>query len=282
LKSSEKGDRLRARYLLVAVYVLTVLIALAASPDYSKAGMQAFSDPEDVMNSFYYFAVILAFTAFILIMARFMQNLIQWLMYILIFISMYYVLYPFLSILSAVVSFLLIILLIKRANWLIIDITALLLAAGVTSIFGISLTPFPVIVLLIILAIYDFISVYKTGHMVDLADSITRMKLPLLFIIPFSRDFRLKNLEDAREKAVFMGVGDAVIPNILVVSVQVFTDSSYLFFIKLSALFTLIGGIIGLFLLIYTVETKEGAHPGLPFLNSGVIAGYLAYLFLYS
>jgi len=261
--------------------MLTVILALAASPDYKEAGMQAFSDPEDIMNSIYYFAIILVFTAFILIVAKFKQSLIQWLMYLLIFVSMYYVLYPFLGVLSAVLSIILILLLIKKPNWLVIDVTALLLAAGVTSIFGISLSPLPVIVLLLALAIYDFISVYKTGHMVDLADSITKMKLPMLFVIPFSRSFQLKNLEESKDKAVFMGVGDVVIPNILVVSAQVFTDSPSVGFIKLSALLTLVGGIIGLFLLIYTVERKEGAHPGLPFLNTGVIAGYLSYLIFF-
>jgi len=273
---------LKARYLLILVYLLTVILALAASPDYKKAGMQAFSDPGDVMNSVYYFAIILVFTAFILVVAKFKQSLIQWLMYLLIFISMYYVLYPFLGIFSAVLSVALLLLLITRPNWFVIDLTALLLAAGVTSIFGISLSPFPVIVLLIALAIYDFISVYKTGHMVDLADSITKMKLPMLFIIPFSRSFKLKNLEKSKDKAVFMGVGDVVIPNILVVSAQVFTDSPYIGFIKLSSFLTLIGGILGLFFLIYIVENREGAHPGLPFLNAGVITGYMSYLLFFS
>jgi presenilin-like A22 family membrane protease len=263
------------------VYLLTVILALTASSGYKEAGMQVFSNPEDIMNSVYYFLIILLFTAFILIVAKFRQSLIQWLMYIIIFISMYYVLYPFLSFYSAIFSTLLLFLLIKKPNWLVIDATALLLAAGVTSIFGISLTPLPVIVLLISLAIYDFISVYKTGHMVDLADSITKMKLPMLFVIPFSRSFKLKNLEESKDKAVFMGVGDVVIPNILVVSAQVFTDSPSIAFIKVSALLTLLGGIIGLFLLIYTVERREGAHPGLPFLNAGAIVGYLVYLILF-
>jgi len=272
---------LRARYLLVTVYVLTVLIALAASPDYEAAGMQAFGDPGDIANSIYYFLLIIGFTAFILIVVKYRESLIRKFMYLLIFISMYYVLYPFLGFLSAVISILIIILLIKKPNWLIIDISALLLAAGITSIFGISLEPLPVIVLLVILAVYDFISVYKTGHMVNLADSITKMKIPMLFVIPLSRNLNLDNMVESRNKAVFMGVGDAVIPNILVISTQVFTDSPYIGFIKISALLTLIGGILGLISLIYMVEKREGAHPGLPFLNSGVILGYLVYLLFF-
>jgi len=272
---------LKARYMLIAVYVFSVLIAITVSPDYKEAGLQAFSNPEDIMNSIYYFAIIILFTAFILVMAKFMENFIQWMMYLLIFISIYYVFYPFAGLFSFILSLILVLLLVKTSNWFVIDAVALLLSAGITSIFGISLTPIPVIVLLIILAVYDFISVYKTGHMVDLADSLTKMKLPLLFVIPFSRDFTFERLESAKEKAVFMGVGDVVIPNILVVSAQVFTKSPYIYFIKMSALFTLVGGIMGLFLLIYLVERREGAHPGLPFLNAGVIIGYTTYWVLF-
>ena len=72
-----------------------------------------------------------------------------------------------------------------------------------------------------------------------------------------------------------MGVGDAVVPNILVVSAQVFTNSPYVGIMKVSALLTLIGGVCGLVALIAIMEKREGAHPGLPFLNAGAIAGYL-------
>jgi presenilin-like A22 family membrane protease len=176
---------------------------------------------------------------------------------------------------SIIPSVIIVYLLLKRSNWLVIDIAALLLAAGITSIFGISLEPLPVIVLMVVLAVYDAISVYKTKHMISLAESVTKLKLPMLFIIPYSRKFKLEELKDARGKASFMGVGDAVIPNILVVSAQTFSNSPSIGFIKISALFTLAGGIVGLLLLLYLMEKKSGAHPGLPFLNSGAIAGFI-------
>jgi presenilin-like A22 family membrane protease len=137
-----------------------------------------------------------------------------------------------------------------------------------------SLEPTPVIVLLLILAAYDAISVYETGHMVSLADSITKMKLPLLFIIPYTRDFSISSINEMRDKAILMGVGDVVIPNLLVVSSQVFSNSSYIGFLKISALFTLLGGVLGLLLLI-TLMKKRTIHAGLPLLNFGAISGYL-------
>lgn len=269
------------RYVLLLIYVATALLAIAAIPRYEEAGMYAFEDPEDVSNSILYFAIILGFTAFLLVVSKVWADLLQKLMYLLVLISIYYVLIPFFGFVSILLAIALVVLLIKKPNWVVINISAFLLAAGITSIFGMSLEPLPVIVLLVILAVYDAISVYKTGHMVSLADSITKMRLPMLFIIPFSKDFRLTDMEGARGKAVFMGVGDAVIPNILVVSAQIYTNSPYIGMMKASALLTFLGGICGLIALIALMERKEGAHPGLPFLNAGAIAGYFLSLLFF-
>ncbi|HID43027.1 MAG TPA: hypothetical protein EYP30_04500 [Archaeoglobaceae archaeon] len=263
------------RYVFVLIYVVTALIAVAATPRYEEAGMQAFEDPSDIFNSLVYFGAILGFTAFILVIAKYREDFLHLMMFLLILISIYYVFLPFLGHFSIIPSAIIVFLLLKKLNWLVIDVAALLLAAGITSIFGISLEPLPVIVLMAALAVYDAVSVYKTKHMISLAESVTKLKLPMLFIVPYSRKFRLEELKDAKGKASFMGVGDAVIPNILVVSAQMFSNSPYVGFIKISALLTLIGGVIGLFVLLSLMEKKSGAHPGLPFLNTGAIAGFI-------
>lgn len=272
---------MNVRYVFLAIYIVVALIALAATPQYQEAGFQAFEDPSDVSNSLLYFGAILGFTALILIIARYKEGFLQIMLYLLILMAIYYVFVPFIGIYSMIPSVLIVVLLIKRSNWFVIDVAALLLAAGITSIFGISLEPLPVIVLMAALAIYDAISVYKTKHMVSLAESVTKLKLPMLFVVPYSLKFKFEDLEDARGKASFMGVGDVVIPNILVVSSQMFSNASYIGFIKIPALTTLIGGTLGLMALLILMEKRAGAHPGLPFLNTGAIVGYLvAILFL--
>jgi presenilin-like A22 family membrane protease len=171
---------------------------------------------------------------------------------------------PFAGFISLLVAILLVTMLVKKPNWLVINVSALLLSAGIASIFGISLEPLPVIILLAILAAYDAISVYKTKHMVTLAESVAGLKVPMLFVIP------------RKDGNAYMGVGDAVMPNILVVSAQYFTNSPQLYFIKIPALFALIGSLMGLVILLTIVEKKGGAHPGLPFLNGGAIIGFAA------
>ena len=71
-----------------------------------------------------------------------------------------------------------------------------------------------VLVLLIGMATYDAISVYKTKHMIDLADTLIDLKLPILFVIPKTLNYSLvKETKTLKEKladgekreAFFMG-----------------------------------------------------------------------------
>jgi len=249
------------RYLFILIFILTSLLAIAATPKYEEAGMTVFENPSDVSNSFLYFFAIILFTIFILIVARW-EKLIVAIIYSLTFISIFYILSPFVGVFSVIIAGLIIILL-RRPNWIVINVSALLLAAGISSMFGISLEPLPVIILLLILAVYDAVSVYKTKHMITLAESITKIKAPLLFVIP------------RKDGDAYMGVGDVVIPNILVVSAQKFTNSPEIFSIKISALLTLIGGALGLTFLLILIEKRGGAHPGLPYINLGSVLGFL-------
>jgi presenilin-like A22 family membrane protease len=251
------------RYLFTIIFLLTALLALAATPKYEEAGMAVFENPSDISNSIFYFGLIIAFTAFILVAAKW-KKIIAVIIYSLTLISIYYILLPFAGFISLLVAILLVTMLVKKPNWLVINVSALLLSAGIASIFGISLEPLPVIILLAILAAYDAISVYKTKHMVTLAESVAGLKVPMLFVIP------------RKDGNAYMGVGDAVMPNILVVSAQYFTNSPQLYFIKIPALFALIGSLMGLVILLTIVEKKGGAHPGLPFLNGGAIIGFAA------
>uniref|UniRef100_A0A7C3ZQM6 Signal-peptide peptidase, presenilin aspartyl protease n=2 Tax=Archaeoglobus fulgidus TaxID=2234 RepID=A0A7C3ZQM6_ARCFL len=230
-------------------------------PKYEEAGMVVFENPAEVSNSLLYFALIIAFTAFILIAVRYMR-ILKAVIYSLTFLSIFYVLSPFVGVLSIAIAITVVVLLVRKPHWLVINFSALMLASGIAAIFGISLEPLPVIILLAVLAIYDIISVYKTKHMISLAESVTAINAPMLFVIP------------RKDGNAYMGVGDVVMPNILVVSAQYFSNSPAIGFIKIPALFALIGGFLGLIFLLYIVEKRGGAHPGLPFVNLGAIAGY--------
>ncbi|MHC3380156.1 presenilin family intramembrane aspartyl protease PSH [Haloarcula sp. H-GB5] len=76
--------------------------------------------------------------------------------------------------------------------------------------------------------------------------------------------------------ALFIGLGDAIIPSILVASAAFFASSDVLsvFGVPLPALTAMIGSYVGLTVLLWMV-LKGRAHAGLPLLNGGTIAGYI-------
>ena len=258
---------------IVLIYASAGFLGAVLTPQYKAAGMQAFKNPQNVGNSIVYFAVILIFTGIILILARY-KKFLKAMLYFVVFISCYYTFYPFLSITGILPSAIVLAALIKKPSWITIDVAAYFLAVGVISIFGISLAPLPAIVLMLVLAVYDAISVYKTRHMLSLAESVTDINVPMLFVVPTSREFKGLKLErEENRKAVFLGVGDVVIPNILVASSQRFTQSPIFLGLKLASWFTLVGGVIGLLILLTKFTDKPQA--GLPFLNIPTIAGYM-------
>jgi len=250
------------RLIFAIIFLFANLFAVLSARSYESANMVVFENPEDVSNSFLYFALILLFTALVLLLAR-SEKLLAGLIYALTLVSIFYVLVPFMDIFAIFVAVLITATLIKKPHWILIDVSAFLLAVGIAAMFGISLEPLPVMVLLVILAAYDAISVYKTKHMLSLAESVTRINAPMVFVIPRG------------EEKMLMGVGDVVIPAILAVSAQRFTSSPEVAFIKLSALFTILGGFLGLLLLLTLMKRRKGAHAGLPFINTGAILGFL-------
>ncbi|UCF49786.1 MAG: hypothetical protein JSU91_08555, partial [Thermoplasmatales archaeon] len=149
---------------------------------------------------------------------------------------------------------------------------------GAIAIFGMSLGILLVIILLVGLAIYDAISVYKTKHMIDLADTVMDLKLPVLLVVPKVRNYSLiketkslkqKIKDDEERDAFFMGLGDIVMPGILVVAI--YNNVSGSLPISLS---TMIGTLIGFaILMIFVLRGKPQA--GLPLLCGGAIAGYI-------
>lgn len=248
---------MRSRYLLSVFYLLTGLLAFILAPHYASAGMQAFEDTSSVSNSIYYMGMILGFTAVVLILAKFRKSLLKLIFYTLLGVTYFYAFLPFLGVLSVIPSAVLLLALIKSKHWIVVNVSAILIGGAITAIFGISMEPLPVIVLLATLAAYDYIAVYKTGHMVTLADSVSELSIPVVFIIP------------GKERDAIMGVGDAVMPNILAVSALVFNSCVY------QATLTFLAGYLGLILLLRKVEKSREAHPGLPILNSLAIAGFL-------
>jgi presenilin-like A22 family membrane protease len=192
---------------------------------------------------------------------------------------------------AVVIAVILGILLFKYPEWYIVDFIGIVVAAGVCAIIGISLAVLPILVLLVILAIYDAISVYKTKHMVDLADKVVDWHLPILLVIPKTWSYSFikqkglkKQIEDGEEReAMFMGLGDIIIPGTLAISAFTFLNpiSSWADLTGnfIVAIGVLIGTLFG-FVALMRYVLKGNPQAGLPLLNSGAIIGYLITYYL--
>jgi len=186
---------------------------------------------------------------------------------------------------------LLVVALIFKPEWYVVNLAGFVVGTGAAIILGISFGILPVLILLVILAVYDAISVYKTKHMITLAEGVVPLKLPVMFVVPKTKGFKMADLdskpltaEPEEREAMFMGVGDAVIPAILTVSAYVFlptASGSFQYASLVVALGVVVGSAIG-FLVLMRYVLKGNPQAGLPLLNGGAIIGFLiTYLLVY-
>lgn len=270
------------------------ILALFLSRPLQDAGVSALPySPDNPMNVVVFLAMLLIFTLFILILIRFgVKRLISAIIALSLFFTFYYI---FASLALAtlgetdlaglatiVLSIGATVVLYKYPEWYVIDTLGILLCAGVASIFGIAVGIIPAIILLVLLAVYDAISVYRTKHMITLAEGVLSLKAPILFVIPKRRDYSfiregvaIKGKDgEAKERGAFViGMGDMIMPTILVVSASVFLRVPG-WASSAPAIGAIAGSLVGLAVLLAAV--KQGKpQAGLPPLNAGTITGFL-------
>jgi presenilin-like A22 family membrane protease len=270
--------------LLLLVETGSILISLPVQ----AAGITAFEDPGSVANPFIFIAILLVFTGFLLVLIKYdLKKVIAAIIGLSIFLTFGYI---FTALVTAalgttdlamlvvlILSVLATALLYVFPEWYVIDSLGILIGAGVASIFGVSLDIFPVVILLILLAVYDAISVYKTKHMITLAEGVIDLKTPILFVVPKRRDYSfirdgIGKLDDGGERSAFIiGMGDLIMPSILVVFLKGWRLAGI---INLPALGAMAGSLAGLSILLYFVSSGK-PQAGLPPLNGGTILGFL-------
>ncbi|MGM0606001.1 MAG: presenilin family intramembrane aspartyl protease PSH [Halobacteriota archaeon] len=310
--------------LFVVVLFLAVQIgALALVQTFFEQGYQAVENPDDPTNSVVYIGAILVATVFML--AAFKYDLDWIVRLVVVFTSGLLAFYVFTAVLpwwASVAGGAIIALgLLIHPEWYVIDAAGVLMGAGAAGLFGITFGILPALLLLVVLAIYDAISVYGTEHMLDLASGVMDLRIPVVLVVPLSLSYSTLDddgesrpdgigddpaeadesddadlsdegsneadtsndnpsddqPDDTRE-AFFIGLGDAVIPTVLIASAAFFSPAnSYrvpVIELNTPALAAAVGTIGGLLVLMWMVM-KGRPHAGLPLLNGGAIGGYL-------
>ena len=321
--------------LTAAVFLVVQVGALALVPDFSAAGLQATPEPSDPTNALVYVGAILVMTALMLAAFRFgVDALVKAVILLTAGMLSWYVFVVVLPSPAALVAAGLVpVVLWWYPEWYVLDATGAVIGAAAAGVFGISFGLLPAILLLVVLAIYDAVSVYKTEHMLDLASGVMDLNIPVVLVFPLTLDYSVfddgaadghggdgatnepggdgatdepgddrtadgpgetvaaadgagetdptaaATGDDGTREVFFVGLGDAVMPTVLVASAAFFSPAPslgvpFLPGLNLPALLGMVGTFAGLAVLLRWVLAGR-AHAGLPLLNGGTLAGYL-------
>ncbi len=202
---------------------------------------------------------------------------------------------PFLA--GLIVAIALMILLYVHSEWYVVNTVGILVGSGVIVMLGVAFVPSLIIIFMIAAAAYDAWAVYKSKHMLELADTMIGLRLPILLVAPQDKGYSFKDstvqisdkggeipaqtssktkpaksaAKNNGGEAMFMGLGDVIFPGMLVLSCAQWLDESVAMPVALGAL---VGGLCGYAALMYFVAQGK-AQAGLPLLNGGAILGYI-------
>lgn len=135
---------------------------------------------------------------------------------------------------------------------------AILATAGVGVVFGVSLGLAPVILFLVLLSVYDYLSVFATRHMVEMANFVVQKDLAFTVTAKAPPP-----APGEREQRMDLGTGDMVAPVMLEVSALAFSP--------VATLFVFAGAIASLGVFLFLVWEKRMILPALPPIVFGMI-----------
>jgi len=334
---------------IAGIFLAIQLGALALVEPFQEEGHQVVEDTSDPTISFLYLGAILVVTALMLGLIKYGGD--SALRLVIIFASAYISLFVLRIVVPDVLSVSVAgseidvlawagalgvgLALYLYPEWYVIDAAGTVMGIGGAGLFGINFGILPALVLLVVLAVYDAISVYGTEHMLTLASGVMEMRVPVVLVIPTTLSYSFLDADDPtadeetevdppgvaeltelgpdgvstlpeerlvaideetldgideetadaiREAlpgrdALYIGLGDAVIPTVLVASAAFFIESGPTLTVlgvsaNLPAAGAIGGTLLGLGVLLWLV-VKGRAHAGLPLLNGGAITGYL-------
>jgi len=212
------------------------------------------------------------------------------------------------DVLAIAVSVGLMVALLRFPEWYVVNTVGILVGAGVITILGVSFVPVLIMLFMVLAAGYDAWAVYRSKHMLELADTMIGLKLPILLVAPQDKHYSFiaegdsvmaekvgdepadwnavddgpmpapRPIKKGGGEAMFMGLGDVIFPGMLCISAMTFLPESSgplgLATTTWVALCTMFGGLLGYFWLM-TYVARGQPQAGLPLLNGGAILGYI-------
>ena len=314
-----------------AMFTASILFGVFIQPFYNFEEMRAFGEEgtTEAGNIFFQLLMIFLFTIVIIWLARKGREMvIKAVVFLALGYSLLLAIFPILALIlwvlgvsdPNVILYNLVALgsaigmmyaLHRFPEWYVVNTVGVLVGSGVIVMLGITFVPVLIILFMVLAAIYDHWAVNGSKHMLELADTMIDLKLPVLLVAPKSTDYTFLDQEGdvmqkerppkpeqtespaPREKAkgrdaLFMGLGDVIFPGMLVISSITFLpDYGPVVFdfwgepskpvylgAMLVGLGTLLGGLLG-YAALMTQVARGKPQAGLPLLNGGSILGYL-------
>ena len=259
---------------MAAMFIATIGIGMFIQPLYDIPEARAFGEEGTTKSGFILFELVMIglFTVAIIWLARRgLEALIKGIVMLALGLSLFYALQPFTLIIlylaglatpasvglsALVITIAGMVALHRYPEWYVVNSVGVMVGAGVIVMIGISFVPTLVIIFMLLAAVYDYWAVHKSKHMLELADTMIGLKLPVLLVSPKEKGYsfldqegdimrdssnagemappppgydgvmeaemvdeaeRLRPKKKSRD-ALFMGLGDVIFPGMLVIS----------------------------------------------------------------
>ncbi len=312
---------------MAAMFVGTIAIGLFIQPAWNFEEAKAFGEEgsSEASNILFELMMIGIFTVVIIWLARKgLGAIIKGFVMFALGLSLFYSVLPFTNLFlyllnldstasvfggALIITIAAMIFLYLYPEWWVVNSVGVMVGSGVIVMIGISFVPTLVIFFMILAAVYDYWAVHKSKHMLELADTMIGLKLPVLLVSPKEKGYSFldqeadimrridpqdvqisPNLPDVKlipkkksRDALFMGLGDVIFPGMLVISAvtylpdwggEIWNIFGVMYLAPLIVgIGTLVGGLFG-YMALMTFVAQGNPQPGLPLLNGGAILGY--------
>lgn len=285
--------------LLVSIFFLAQLTGIAVINNYidhqktQETGETQFKnlplgidrpDVEQQISFVYLIGAVLIGTALLFVLIKFNLGLLWKLWYFTaLIITISIALGAFIPIIYAgLMALILSTIKVWKPNIIIHNLSELLVYGGLAAIFVPVLNIFAGIMLLILISVYDAIAVWKSEHMVEMAEFQTENKMFAGLFVPYSKEnnsfLSMKSMSNDSEKedkddkkkkvkTAVLGGGDIGFPLLFAGAVLKTTTILQTLLIPVFATLALLG------LFIYGKEKQF--YPAMPFITIGCLTGYL-------
>jgi presenilin-like A22 family membrane protease len=303
---------LKITFILLTMFIVTQFIGLYVINHYSVQGntLPYGMEPPEVQEEMDFYtsflpSIIIAFVIAVILLILFTRFKFDFVMkfwffiVILISIAIFFNSFfpnekyvPFFALIFALP---LAIMKVYKRNFLIHNLTELVIYPSIAAVFVPLLNIWTVIILLILISLYDMWAVWHSGIMQKMAKyQINQLKIFSGFFIPYlSRKMRAKlkdlpksELKGKKVKAevAILGGGDVIFPIITAGVVYITDKISFPFGLFPNfvfeggfwpAVFVIIGATMGISYLFFFAEKKK-FYPAMPFISIGILLGLIA------